>query len=42
MALGSAQAIVDRLTSGGDIIQTGTEFYCLAYTKARADWGEVL
>lgn len=29
-------AIVDRLTSGGNIIQTGTETYRLASTRARA------
>lgn len=30
-------AIVDRLTFGGNIIQTGTESYRLAATKARAE-----
>ncbi|ANS70794.1 IS sequence [Streptomyces lincolnensis] len=29
-------AIVDRLTFGGDIIETGTESYRLATTRARA------
>ena len=28
-------AIVDRLTFGGNLIQTGTEFYRLAITQAR-------
>lgn len=30
-------AIVDRLTFGGNIIETGTESYRLAHTKAQAD-----
>ncbi|WP_159045061.1 ATP-binding protein [Streptomyces sp. NRRL F-5122] len=30
-------AIVDRLTFGGNIIETGTESYRLAHTKARAE-----
>lgn len=30
-------AIVDRLTFNGAIIQTGTESYRLAHTKAQAD-----
>lgn len=30
-------AIVDRLTFGGNIIDTGTESYRLAHTKARAE-----
>jgi DNA replication protein DnaC len=30
-------AIVDRLTFGGNIIQTGTESYRLASTRARAE-----
>lgn len=30
-------AIVDRLTFGGNIIQTGTESYRLAHTNAKAD-----
>ncbi|MDX6315868.1 MAG: hypothetical protein QOF84_6453 [Streptomyces sp.] len=30
-------AIVDRLTFGGDIIETGTDFYRLAATRARAE-----
>ncbi|MGW9369645.1 ATP-binding protein [Streptomyces xanthophaeus] len=34
-------AIVDRLTFGGNIIQTGTESYRLAHTKAQADRAEV-
>ena len=29
-------AIVDRLTFGGNIIETGTDFYRLAQTRARA------
>jgi DNA replication protein DnaC len=29
-------AIVDRLTFGGNIIETGTDSYRLAHTKARA------
>lgn len=28
-------AIVDRLTSGGNIIETGSDSYRLAHTKAR-------
>ncbi|MEU6987904.1 IS21-like element helper ATPase IstB [Streptomyces sp. NPDC046324] len=34
-------AIVDRLTFGGNIIQTGTESYRLVHTKAQADRAEV-
>lgn len=30
-------AIVDRLTFGGNIIETGTDSYCLATTRARAE-----
>jgi hypothetical protein len=30
-------AIVDRLTFGGNIIETGTDFYRLATTRARAE-----
>lgn len=30
-------AIVDRLTFGGNIIETGTDSYRLAHTKARAE-----
>jgi len=30
-------AIVDRLTFGGNIIETGTSSYRLAQTRARAD-----
>jgi hypothetical protein len=30
-------AIVDRLTFGGNIIETGTESYRLAHTKAQAE-----
>jgi hypothetical protein len=28
-------AIMDRLTFGGKIIETGTESYCLAHTRAK-------
>jgi hypothetical protein len=30
-------AIVDRITFGGDIIETGTDSYRLAQTRARAE-----
>jgi hypothetical protein len=30
-------AIVDRLTFGGNIIETGTDSYRLAQTRARAE-----
>ena len=33
--LGSCAAIVDRLTLGGNIIETGTDSYRLAHTKAQ-------
>jgi DNA replication protein DnaC len=33
-------AIVDRLTFGGNIIETGTDSYRLAHSRARADNGE--
>jgi hypothetical protein len=29
-------AIVDRLTFGGDIIEIGTDSYCLAHAQQRA------
>ncbi len=34
-------AIVDRLTFGGNIIETGTDSYRLAQTKAQAERGKV-
>lgn len=38
---GSGAAIVDRLTFNGAIIQTGTESYRLAHTKAQAEQAQV-
>nr|WP_229889634.1 ATP-binding protein [Streptomyces mirabilis] len=35
-------AIVDRLTFGGNIIETGTDSYRLAHTKARAEQAQSL
>lgn len=34
---GLCAAIVDRLTSNGAIIQTGTEYFRLAHTEAQAE-----
>lgn len=34
-------AIVDRIIFGGDIIETGTDSYRLAQTKARAEQANV-
>jgi hypothetical protein len=35
MATANRAAIVDRLTFGGNIIETGTDSYRLAHTKAK-------
>jgi hypothetical protein len=35
--LGRCAAIVDQLTFGGNIIETGTDSYRLAHSKAQAD-----